>query len=49
MNVNDIITTIKNLKARGVEFLSIPPAYYENLRKGLAEVGLKVEEDINTI
>jgi 4-hydroxyphenylpyruvate dioxygenase len=40
---NDIITTVKELKSRGVEFLSAPPnAYYEDL---LSRVG-KIDESI---
>ena len=34
---------------RGVEFLSVPDTYYENLRKGLANAGITVEEDIEAI
>ncbi len=40
---NDIITTVRALKSRGVEFLSAPPnAYYEDL---LTRVG-KIDEDL---
>jgi len=40
---HDIIKTVRDMKARGVEFLSPPPkAYYETL---LARVG-KIDEDI---
>lgn len=38
----DIITTVRALKSRGVEFLSIPKAYYETV---LDRVG-KIDEDI---
>jgi hypothetical protein len=34
---------------RGVLFLSIPPSYYENLKLGLANAGIKVAEDIERI
>jgi 4-hydroxyphenylpyruvate dioxygenase len=34
---------------RGVEFLKIPDTYYENLRKGIENAGIKVEEDLDTI
>ena len=37
MKTEDIIGTVENMKKRGVEFLSIPDTYYENLRKGLGE------------
>ena len=39
---DDIITTVRALKSRGVEFLSIPTAYYETV---LDRVG-KIDEDI---
>jgi 4-hydroxyphenylpyruvate dioxygenase len=38
----DIITTVTQLTARGVEFLTIPDAYYDRLRKGLEHAGIKV-------
>jgi 4-hydroxyphenylpyruvate dioxygenase len=52
---DDIITTVRALRARGVEFLSIPKAYYETVldRVGrideeiapLAELGILVDRD----
>lgn len=45
----DIISTIKALRARGVEFLTVPSKYYDNLRQKLAHSSVKVAEDINTI
>jgi len=49
LRTNDIITSIKRMKARGVEFLSVPPAYYDNLKKRLENAPVKVKEDLNTI
>jgi len=40
MNTYDIITTVQRMKDRGVEFLSVPDTYYENLKKGLANAGI---------
>lgn len=37
------------MKDRGVDFLTIPKAYYGNLKKGLANAGIKVAEDIAVI
>jgi 4-hydroxyphenylpyruvate dioxygenase len=56
MATRDIVTTVKLLRARGVEFLSPPPdAYYEALRKRvgrieeemgpLKELGIMVDRD----
>lgn len=51
----DIVSTIKTLKSRGVEFLNIPMSYYEHLLqrvgeidedlKQLAETGILVDRD----
>ena len=32
-----------------MEFLTIPDAYYENLKKGLANAGIKVQEDLEVL
>jgi 4-hydroxyphenylpyruvate dioxygenase len=42
---NDIIATVSELRKRGVEFLHVPPTYYETLKE---RVGL-IEEDIEKI
>ena len=49
MRTNDIITTVSRMRARGVQFLTIPDTYYENLRKGIANSGIQVEEDIKKL
>lgn len=45
----DIIASIKNLRARGMEFLNIPDSYYNVLRKRLPNSPVKVKEDIDEI
>ena len=45
----DIIKTIENLQYRGTEFLNIPDAYYNQLRKRLAHSKVRVKEDIATL
>jgi 4-hydroxyphenylpyruvate dioxygenase len=40
MKTNDVITTVTRMRDRGVEFLTVPDAYYENLKKGLANAGI---------
>jgi 4-hydroxyphenylpyruvate dioxygenase len=45
MSTGDIITTIENLKARGVEFLRVPEAYYEILPERVGEI----KESLDTI
>jgi len=49
MRTEDIIDTVVKMKARGVLFLTIPPAYYDNLFKGLEKSGLDVKEDLEKI
>ena len=49
MKTNDIITTVQRCQDRGLEFLTIPEAYYDNLKKGLANAGIKVQEDIEVL
>jgi len=49
LNTDDIITSIERLKARGVDFLSVPDTYYETLRKRLAHSELKIEEDLDRL
>lgn len=49
LNTDDIITAIKNLRARGVEFLTIPDAYYEMLRKNLVHSKVQIKEDLKLL
>lgn len=44
-----IIETVQALSSRGVQFLSIPDAYYDNLRRNLKDMTIKVSEDIDTL
>lgn len=37
------------MKNRGVEFLTIPDSYYDNLRKNLPHANIKVKEDIDIL
>ncbi|KAJ1370649.1 4-hydroxyphenylpyruvate dioxygenase (4HPPD) (HPD) (HPPDase) [Parelaphostrongylus tenuis] len=47
LNTNNIISAIEALRARGVEFLTIPDSYYDNLRARLKQSATKVKEDMN--
>jgi len=50
MRTENIIETVERMKARGVEFLEkIPDTYYDQLRTGIANLGLEVQEDINVL
>ncbi|KAL1140193.1 hypothetical protein AAG570_000125, partial [Ranatra chinensis] len=46
LNTSDIITTIRNLKARGLEFLTIPDTYYHMLEQRLKADNFKIKEDM---
>ncbi|MBE3561697.1 MAG: 4-hydroxyphenylpyruvate dioxygenase [Ktedonobacteraceae bacterium] len=55
LNTDDIVTTVRNLMERGVDFLATPQTYYENVLervgkidedlKDLAELGILVDHD----
>ncbi|XP_028176511.1 4-hydroxyphenylpyruvate dioxygenase [Ostrinia furnacalis] len=49
INTEDIITAIVNLRARGVEFLSIPSEYYTIIRERLKHSKVRVAESIDTL
>nr|XP_033777334.1 4-hydroxyphenylpyruvate dioxygenase-like isoform X3 [Geotrypetes seraphini]XP_033777335.1 4-hydroxyphenylpyruvate dioxygenase-like isoform X3 [Geotrypetes seraphini]XP_033777336.1 4-hydroxyphenylpyruvate dioxygenase-like isoform X3 [Geotrypetes seraphini]XP_033777337.1 4-hydroxyphenylpyruvate dioxygenase-like isoform X3 [Geotrypetes seraphini] len=49
LNTSDIIQAITNLKARGMEFLSAPDTYYNQLRAKLKTAKIQVKEDINKL
>ncbi|KAF2663673.1 4-hydroxyphenylpyruvate dioxygenase [Microthyrium microscopicum] len=45
----DIITTVTNMRARGVEFISVPETYYTSMRERLKNSAVKLEEDFDII
>ncbi|XP_026761847.1 4-hydroxyphenylpyruvate dioxygenase-like [Galleria mellonella] len=49
INTEDIITTIQNLRARGVEFLTIPSKYYKLIRENLSRSKVRVAESIDIL
>lgn len=49
LNTPDVVTAVNALKARGVEFLTIPKTYYTNLRERLANSPVDVKEDLDII
>ncbi|CAI7995166.1 4-hydroxyphenylpyruvate dioxygenase, partial [Geodia barretti] len=46
---NNIIETITNLRARGMEFLKIPDTYYTELRRRLERAKITVKENMNDL
>lgn len=49
LNTNDIIQSIRNLRARGMNFLVIPDVYYDRLRENLAKSRVKIKEDLKVL
>ena len=49
MRSPDILKSIAQLRERGVEFLSVPKTYYENLRKRLENSPTQIKEDLDLI
>ncbi|XP_037933919.1 4-hydroxyphenylpyruvate dioxygenase [Teleopsis dalmanni] len=49
LNTSDIITAIRNLRARGTEFLTIPESYYEILTENLKHSRTKIKEDMKVL
>ncbi|XP_026575236.1 4-hydroxyphenylpyruvate dioxygenase [Pseudonaja textilis] len=49
LNTSDIITSITNLKDRGMEFMSVPSKYYQQLRERLKSAKIKVKESIDKL
>ncbi|KAI5210020.1 4-hydroxyphenylpyruvate dioxygenase [Aureobasidium subglaciale] len=49
LRTTDIITAIRNLKARGMEFIKVPETYYVAMRKRLEAAGMKLNEDFEVL
>jgi len=49
LNTSDIIGSIRAMKARGLEFLTIPDSYYDQLREQLKHSKVKIEENLDII
>jgi len=49
LNSSDIIHAIEALRERGLEFLSIPDSYYDNLRNRLKTANMELDEDLNKL
>ncbi|XP_022920227.1 4-hydroxyphenylpyruvate dioxygenase-like [Onthophagus taurus] len=49
LNTQDIITAVKNLKERGLEFLQVPDSYYDLIREKLKSSKVKVAEELDIL
>ena len=45
----DIVTTVANLKERGVQFIQVPDTYYDEMRKRLGRSDMKLKEDLEAL
>lgn len=45
LSTNDIVATVSSMKKKGVEFISVPQTYYDNLTDRVGEI----KEDITTL
>lgn len=49
LQTDNIINSITNLRQRGVEFIQIPPSYYNILRKRLSHSKVNIKEDLRAL
>nr|XP_053632722.1 4-hydroxyphenylpyruvate dioxygenase-like [Cherax quadricarinatus] len=49
LNTQNIISAIENLRERGMEFLSVPDTYYEQLQEKLKSSKVKITEDMEVL
>ncbi|KAK5951781.1 hypothetical protein OHC33_007073 [Knufia fluminis] len=49
LRTEDIIRDVTNLKSRGVEFITVPDSYYEQMEQRLQKAGLQITQDFETL
>ena len=49
LRTTDIVSAIRGLRARGVEFIKVPRAYYDDVRARLDRIGIVLDEDFDTL
>ena len=49
LRTTDILTTVSNLRKRGVDFINVPETYYTAMKLRLKATGMKLEEDFDAI
>jgi len=49
LRTENILETVQKMQDRGVEFLTIPNTYYDQLKKRLAGASIEVKEDLEII
>lgn len=49
IRTKNIIETVTSMRARGVEFITVPSTYYDTMRMRLKKSGMRLEEDFRII
>ncbi|KAL0632165.1 hypothetical protein Q9L58_008958 [Maublancomyces gigas] len=49
LRTTDIISSVVNMKKRGVQFITVPDTYYQQMRVRLASSGLRLKEDFDVL
>jgi 4-hydroxyphenylpyruvate dioxygenase len=49
LNTSDIVSAVTNLRARGVVFIEVPPAYYESMSSRLKKSRIILNEDLDVL
>ncbi|TPX33439.1 hypothetical protein SeMB42_g07470 [Synchytrium endobioticum] len=49
LKTDDIIKAVSAMRDRGAEFLTIPPAYYENLKERLRHSAVRIKEPLHIL
>lgn len=49
LRTNDILHSVAALRSRGLKFLNVPKAYYDDLRERLSRSAVQVKEDIDKL
>ena len=49
LRTNNTITSVENLRKRGIQYIGIPGSYYDAMRLRLINSNLKLEEDFAAI
>lgn len=49
LRTTDMISAVTSLRARGVDFITVPDTYYDSMRVRLKASKLKLEEDFDTL
>lgn len=49
LRTTDIISTVVNMKKRGVSFITVPDSYYKQMRARLSASGLRLKEDFDVL